>query len=163
MSTLVEITSFVPATITLDEAKEYARVDTTTDDNIITTLLASAQQEALGYTHVIFGSGVISVLVQGYQEVIPLPYLPLISVTSFKLDGVESTEYSVVGTCIVVTATYEECEILYDAGRDQPDDVKLALLQRVKFTYDYPDDMVYEKTRFFERIMFRYREPSTFN
>ena len=163
MSNVVNIDTFTPDVITVDEAKKYCRVDTTSDDSLISDLINSAQEEGLGYTHVIFGTASITLKVYTYMSLIKVPYHPLVSVDSLLLDGEVSTSFDVQGDTIIIEDEYEEAEIVYTAGRDMPADVKTAFLQRVKFTYDYSDDLVYDKNRFFERVMFRYREPNTFS
>lgn len=159
----ITLNSFTPAEITLQEAKDYVRVDNNEDDALISGLIAGAQSEGLGYSHVIFGAGTCTVKAWGYREYIQLPYTPLISITSFKLDGEDSTDYTIQGDTVFITVSgWDELEIVYDAGRDMPEDVKTALLQNVKFAYDYPDNMVYDKSRYFEHVFFRYREPNTY-
>lgn len=163
MSIKVTIDSFTPSAVTVEEAKHYCRVDTTTDDAMIADLIESSQEEGLGYTHVVFGDAAITLTAYGYRACIQLPYLPYVLMTSFKLDGVDSTKYTVKGDKVYIEATdWEELIFTYDAGRSMPADIKTAILQRVKFYYDFPDDMVYTETRMFERIFFRYREPNTF-
>ena len=163
MSTYINIDTFTPAVITTAEAKKYCRVDATSDDALIGDLILSAQEEALGFTHVIFGTATITLKVYAYTDAVKVPYHPLVTVDSLTLDGGLSTEYTVQGDTIYIDAPYEdEAVIVYSAGRDMPGDVKTALLQRVKFTYDFSDDLIYEKPRFFERVLFRYREPNTF-
>ena len=162
MSNVVTIDTFSPAVITTAEAKKYCRVDVTNDDGLIDDLINSAQEEALGFTHVIFGTATITLKVYTYSSCLKVPYHPLVSVTSVLLDGVAYTDYTVKGDSIYIDEFYEEAVIVYTAGRDMPADVKTAILQRVKFNYDFSDDLVYEKPRFFERVLFRYREPNTF-
>ena len=163
MSNVVNIDSFTPVVITTEDAKKYCRVDATSDDALISDLVNSAQEEALGYTHVIFGTATITLKIYNYTSCIKVPYHPLVTVDSLLLDGKLSTAFKVQGDLIIIEDQYAEAVIVYSAGRDMPNDVKTALLQRVKFTYDYSDDLVYDKSRFFERVMFRYREPNTFS
>jgi len=48
--------------------------------------------------------------------------------------------------------------IVYTAGfAAMPKDLKHAIYQRVKFGFDFGDDMPYDKSRFFDRIVGRYR------
>lgn len=155
--------TFTPETIDLTEIKAFCRVDGTADDTLLTFLYEAACEEALSYAHVVLGSADITadtVWASSYE----LPYWPVGSITSVKVyvDGVETTdtEYELLDGVIYpsIGSEGERMVIVYSAGfATMPADVKHAVYQRIKFSFDFGDDMPYAAPRFFDRIVGRYR------
>jgi len=156
--------TYTPEAINLTEVKAFCRVDGTADDNLLTFLYEAACEEALSYAHVVAGSATITadtVWVSSYE----LPYWPEGTITSVHvyIDGVstEDTEYELLDGVILPSIGDEgdRMIIVYTAGYpSMPKDLKHAIYQRVKFGYDFGDDMPYNVgPRFFDRIVFRYR------
>jgi hypothetical protein len=155
--------TYTPEAINLSEVKAFCRVDGADDDNLLTFLYEAACDEALSYAHVVCGSATITsdtVWASSYE----LPYWPLGSVTSvhITIDGVSThdTEYELLDGVVSPSIGDEgdRMVIVYTAGfAAMPKDLKHAMYQRIKFGFDFGDDMPYEKPRFFDRIVFRYR------
>jgi hypothetical protein len=156
--------TYTPQAISLDEVKSFVRVDGSSDDNLLTFLYEAACEEALSYAHVVLGSATITsdtVWASSYE----LPYWPLGSITSVHVyvDGVstEDTEYELLDGVISPSIGEEgdRMVIVYTAGyASMPKDIKHAIYQRIKFGYDFGDDMPYNVgPRFFDRIVGRYR------
>lgn len=155
--------AYTPQAINLDQVKSFCRVDGTADDNLLTFLYEAACEEALSYAHVVLGSATITadtVWVGSYE----LPYWPTGNITSVyvTIDGTSTLDedYEVLDGVIFpsIGSDGDRMEITYTAGfATMPKDIQHAVYQRVKFGYDFGDDMPYTQTRFFDRIVFRYR------
>jgi hypothetical protein len=156
--------TYTPQAIDLAGLKSFCRVDGSDDDNLLTFLYEAACEEALSYAHVVVGSANITsdtVWGSSYE----LPYWPLGSVTSVTVyvEGVATvdTEYEILDGVISPSIGEEgdRMVIVYTAGyAAAPKDLIHAIYQRVKFGYDFGDDMPYNVgPRFFDRIVFRYR------
>ena len=155
--------TYTPQAIDLAEIKAFCRVDGSADDSLLTFLYEAACEEALSYAHVIAGTATITadtVWVSSYE----LPYWPVGSITSVHVtvDGTrtEDTEYEVLDGVIFpsIGSEGDRMEIAYTAGfATMPKDIQHALYQRIKFGFDFGDDMPYTQPRFFDRIVFRYR------
>jgi hypothetical protein len=155
--------TYTPQAIDLAEIKAFCRVDGSADDSLLTFLYEAACEEALSYAHVIAGTATITadtVWVSSYE----LPYWPAGAITSVHVyvDGVstEDTEYEILDGVITpsIGSEGERMVIVYTAGfAAMPKDLKHAIYQRVKFGFDFGDDMPYDKSRFFDRIVGRYR------
>ena len=156
--------TYTPQAIDLSLIKSFCRVDGTADDTLLTFLYEAACQEALSYAHVVCGSATITsdtVWASSYE----LPYWPLGSVTSVHvyIDGVstEDTAYTLLDGVITpsIGSEGDRMSIVYTAGfATMPKDLQHAIYQRIKFGYDFGDDMPYNAgPRFFDRIVFRYR------
>lgn len=156
--------NYTPEAIDLSLIKSFCRVDGTADDTLLTFLYEAACNEALSYAHVVCGSATITsdtVWSSSYE----LPYWPLGSVTSVHvyIDGVSTQDTAFTLLDGVITPSIgsdgDRMTIVYTAGfATMPKDLEHAILQRVKFGYDFGDDMPYDRgPRFFDRVAFRYR------
>jgi hypothetical protein len=168
----ITINSITFSKPTLAEAKAFARVDTDAHDTLLQTLIDSACQEALNVSHCVFGTATINlkrfVNEDGTKwSSIDLPYYPVTAVTEVLLDDaatVEDTDWKLKGQYLEIldTSYSDTVEATYTVGRSLPDDVKHAILQRVKFGFDFGDDLPYTHTRFFESVLYRYRDQKTY-
>ena len=155
---------YTPQAIDLNLIKSFCRVDGTSDDTLLTFLYDAACEEALSYAHVVCGSATITAD-QSWASSYELPYWPLGSVTSVHVyvDGVstQDTEFTLIDGVITpsIGQDGERMKIVYTAGfSTMPKDLQHAIYQRIKFGYDFGDDMPYNVgPRFFDRIVFRYR------
>lgn len=164
---MIAVGSFVHSTVSLEEAKLFVRVDTDAHDSLLTMLIEAAQEECFARTHIVFGTATFTVTNFNQVTQLALPYGPVTSVTEVRLDGVavvEDTDYYVQDDLIIIATSYtDKVEVDYAAGAALPADVKHAILQRVKYGYDYGDDLPSASTpRFFDRVTDRYRLANTF-
>ena len=92
------------------------------------------------------------------------PVTAITSVTAYDEEGTSTVlalydDYDFINTVISLDETPARMVIIYTCGdTNPPADVKHALYQRVKFGYDYGDDLPYNTNRFFDRLAFRYRQ-----
>ena len=154
------ITSYTIETVDLTEVKAFCRVDGSADDNLLTMLWKAACQEVTSYAHFIAGTATITVD-QEWVSSYELPFWPMGAVTSVTVynDGVATvdTAYTLINGILVPSETGDRLVIVYAAGGVMPEDLRHAVYQRIKFGYDYGDDLPYGKLRFFDRIAGRYR------
>ena len=158
--------SLTPAPVVdLAEAKAFLRVDFNNDDTLIQSLIDQATEEAQSYTGVIFGEAVYTYEDKGNQRVWLNWPSPVVSIDSVQVDGsdIEYTDNLDGSLTITGAGSAQLFTITYTVGMDPaPKDVASAILQRVKFGYDWGDDLPYDKLRFFDRILFRYRNTGYF-
>ncbi len=164
---MVTVSSIVFSTVALGEVKDFVRVDTDAHDVLLQTLIDSAMVECFNITHNMFGTATVTL--KRWEQVysIDLPYAPIVSITSVLLDGeaaVVDTDYELKGTYLDIKTAYTDTiEVEYEIGMDLPADVKHAIFQRVKYGYDYGDDLAQPETpRFFDRVIGRYRHHQTY-
>lgn len=101
MNTTRTITGSEP--ITLAEAKLFLKVDFTTDDTLITSLITAARAQAEEFSNRAFVAQTIEYYDTipagelGYSNVINLPYPNHTAITEIKINGTVSTDYTQTG------------------------------------------------------------------
>lgn len=83
--------------ITLTEAKNYLKVDFTTDDTLIGLLITSVREQAEKYTGLSLIAKTLELFNDEIPETITLPYPEHSEVTEVKLNGVVTTGYYKTG------------------------------------------------------------------
>ena len=163
---MVSVVSFTHAAISLDEVKAFVRVDTNAHDALLAILLEAAQEECFSVTHTVFGTA--EFLLQRWEQCysIDMPYAPIATIDAVELDGVaavEGTDYNYQPPYLNILTPYtESLQVEYTCTGTLPADVKHAILQRVKYGFDYGDDLPQDTPRFFDRVIGRYRHHQTF-
>lgn len=163
---MVTVNSYTPISVNLTELKSFCRVDGSADDALLTMLFSAAVEEFNSYTGYRLGATTVTVDTLGQASyTLPLgPVTAITSVTAYDDEGVSTAltlydDYDYINTVISLDKVPARMVIVYTCGdTNPPADVKHALYQRVKFGYDYGDDLPYNGTRFFDRIAFRYRQ-----
>jgi hypothetical protein len=163
---MVTVVTFAHAEITLDEVKAFVRVDTDAHDALLAILVAAAQEECFAVTHTVFGTA--EFLLKRFQQCysIDMPYGPIATIDVVELDGVAAvldTDYNWQPPYLNILTPYTtSVHVEYTCTATLPADVKHAILQRVKYGFDYGDDLPQNGPRFFDRIIGRYRHHQTF-
>jgi hypothetical protein len=129
-------------------------------------LFSAAVEEFNSYTGYRLGATTVRVDTEGAASyALPLgPVTAITSVTAYDEEGTSTVlalydDYDFINTVISLDETPARMVIIYTCGdTNPPADVKHALYQRVKFGYDYGDDLPYNTNRFFDRLAFRYRQ-----
>jgi hypothetical protein len=167
MARITEISSTPVQVVSLEQAKAFLRVDHSADDTLITDLISHAQAEAETYTGLLFADATYSYEdYGGGQKWLTYPQ-PINEILTVQVEGSDVSYRDNLDGSINVgidgdVASDSVVVITYKCGIGTPTaDVPAALLQRIKFSYDYGDDMPYDKARFFDRILFRYRNSFT--
>lgn len=152
--------------VSIDDVKAFVRVDTDAHDALLADLLEAAQYECFNLTHCVFGTATVVLQRWDIYGSIDLPYYPVTAITEVMLDGVvtDAANYALQGNYININTGYSESiKITYTVGMAMPADVKHAILQRVKYGFDYGDDLPQnQQPRFFDRVLHRYRDHKTF-
>ena len=163
---MVTVSSYTPISVNLTELKSFCRVDGSADDALLTMLFSAAVEEFNSYTGYRLGATTVTVDTLGQASyTLPLgPVTAITSVTAYDEEGTSTVlaiydDYDFINTVISLDETPARMVIVYTCGdTNPPADVKHALYQRVKFGYDYGDDLPYNTNRFFDRLAFRYRQ-----
>jgi hypothetical protein len=163
---MVTVSSYTPISVNLTELKSFCRVDGSADDALLTMLFSAAVEEFNSYTGYRLGATTVRVDTEGAASyALPLgPVTAITSVTAYDEEGTSTVlalydDYDFINTVISLDETPARMVIIYTCGdTNPPADVKHALYQRVKFGYDYGDDLPYNTNRFFDRLAFRYRQ-----
>lgn len=163
---MVTVNSYTPISVNLAELKSFCRVDGSADDALLTMLFSAAVEEFNSYTGYRLGATTVTVDTLGQASyTLPLgPVTAITSVTAYDDEGVSTVltlydDYDYINTVISLDEVPARMVIVYTCGdTNPPADVKHALYQRVKFGYDYGDDLPYNSNRFFDRLAFRYRQ-----
>ena len=163
---MVTVNSYTPISVNLAELKSFCRVDGSADDALLTMLFSAAVEEFNSYTGYRLGATTVTVDTLGQASyTLPLgPVTAITSVTAYDEEGTSTVlalydDYDYINTVISLDEVPARMVIVYTCGdTNPPADVKHALYQRVKFGYDYGDDLPYNSNRFFDRLAFRYRQ-----
>ena len=129
-------------------------------------LFNAAVEEFNSYTGYRLGATTVTVdTVGSAQYALPLgPVTDITSVTGYDDQGNATVlslydDYTIADATLTLNQSWATMVIIFEAGdTNPPADVKHALYQRVKFGYDYGDDLPYNSNRFFDRLAFRYRQ-----
>ena len=153
--------------VSLVEAKAFVRVDTDAHDALLTMLIGAAHEECFGRTHCVFGEAEFTLTRWDQVYSIQLPYGPILDVEEVLLDDVAAvldTDYTFTDGYLNLLVPYTtKVECTYTVGMALTDDVKHAILQRVKYGFDYGDDLPqHQLPRFFDRVVDRHRYPQSF-
>lgn len=163
---MTTVSAYTPITPNLAELKSFCRVDGSADDSLLEMLFTAAVDEFTAYTGVILGTATCTADFGGV-EVFPLPFSPagaITSVTAYDDEGTSTalaqyTDWTRVNETLQFNEEQFRIVVVYPVSNTAPTkDILHALYQRVKFGYDYGDDLPYNGTRFFDRIAFRYRQ-----
>jgi uncharacterized phiE125 gp8 family phage protein len=139
--------------ITLAEAKNYLRVDYSEDDDLINSLILSAQKRLEQYAGIAFNQRTLQTIAY-VDNFIELPYAPISTVLSVEVfmgnDWVELTQggdYYLVGNTYtkVYFTSYlcSEFRFTYLCGFEcLPDSIKVANLKLISDLYEYRESSV---------------------
>ena len=125
--------------ITLQEAKDWCRIDVPDDDALITSLITAARMLCENYANLSFIKREVTAKIKNGLGGFIAPYGPVISVTSAKDSD---------GNDIDITAFDFDCAypdkitVVYQAGYEAlPQDLKTALLNQISFLYENRGDV----------------------
>lgn len=162
--------------VTLAEAKLHLRVDSTSDNDLITELISTTRQWCEGYQNRAYIEQSITAKLDSFSDIMSLPMPPLISVTSIKYydtngdqQTLSSSYYDVDTTSEpgLITLAYNQTwptvrgihhaiEIIYKAGygdeaSDVPEHIKSVIKLLVGHFYEHREGVSEFK---FENIPF---------
>lgn len=129
--------------VTLSEAKDFCKIDITTDDALITALITAARQMCESYTAVGFVERELTAVVNNMNGDIYIPYGPIVDVISVTDESNNSlilgTGYTLTGISFkrLETPRFNNITINYIAGYSAlPQVLKTAVLNQVYYMYD---------------------------
>lgn len=129
--------------VTLTEAKNFCKIDISTDDDLMNILITAARQMCEAYTGVGFVEHVIVAELNNMNGDIYIPYGPLIAINSVENDSdtvlVLDTDYTLGGNEFkrLRTPHANNITIDYTTGYTTlPESLKTALLNQVYYLYD---------------------------
>lgn len=126
--------------VTLQEAKDWCRIDVTDDDTLITSLITAARIICEQHANLSFIARTVTAKIKnGLGGIVP-PYGPVISVTSAKdSDDVDITDFD------FDNAYSGKITVVYEAGYNQdnplPQNLKTAILNQIGFLYENRGDV----------------------
>ncbi len=128
--------------LTLETAKLFMRVDGTTDDTLITSLISQARELIEVYLDRTINSSTVTVTASARQEMV-LPYAPVSSITTVKdKETDEAIGYTWDGLTLVLNyGIYDTFEVVYDTIDDMlPDGLMLGWMEVVLWLYENRTD-----------------------
>lgn len=134
--------------VTVDEAKNWARIDDDFDDSIVEMLTEGADKAFESFTGKLLFVGTVTVEYdpEEFESILQLPWLPVDSITSVKDEDDEDVEYELKGDHLQVelfdpvTVEYEAG--LYSEASEVDSQLKLGLLKWIASNYDDREDTV---------------------
>jgi hypothetical protein len=130
--------------ITLSEAKDYIRVDTTDDDTLITSIIKQARIYAENYMSRDIVAKDRSVYLPYVAKRFLLPFSPIASITSVTVDGSATTAYETFGLLDDIISLNslpsENVKVRYVTEGLNDELIKGAVLQLVATFYDNRSD-----------------------
>lgn len=129
--------------VTLQEVKDYCKLDTgTAEDDMLTELITTAREQCEDFTGISIIVRTVTAVITNLCGGIYLPYCPLISLTSIEdSDGnaIDPANYTLSGTMFpqLVSPRDERMTLVYNAGYGiPPSRIKTAILQQVFYLYE---------------------------
>lgn len=128
-----------PEFITLQEAKDWCKIDVTDDDTLITKLIKAARLVCERFVNLSLIPRNVTAVIHNGLGGINLPYGPVTSeVAYFNVDDSEATGYDInTGSGDNITAVYSAG---YAAG-NLPEDLRTAVLDQIAWMYNNRGDV----------------------
>ena len=125
--------------VTLQEAKDWCRIDVTDDDTLITSLITAARIICENYANLSFIERTVTAKIKNGLGGIQLPYGPVTSEIAFyDEDDTELTDY------LLKNGDGNEVTAVYSAGYDEenplPGNLKTAILNQIAWMYENRGD-----------------------
>lgn len=123
--------------VTLQEAKDWSRIDVTDDDTLITMLLTGARQVCENYANLSFIDRTVTAKIHNGLGNFVLPFGPVTGDIAYSLnDGSVITDYS------FVDAYGADMTLVYAAGYQiLPYNLKSAVLNQIAYMYENRGDV----------------------
>lgn len=125
--------------VTLQEAKDWCRIDLTDDDTLITRLISGARKMCETYVNLSFITRTVTATIHNGLGNFTLPYGPVVGdITSFT-----DADASVMADYNLRTPYGNDIVVVYDAGYEDgelPEDLRTALLCQIAWMYQNRGD-----------------------
>jgi len=143
--TIQVTTDLAAEPVTVQEAKDYLRINNNVEDTLIGELITSARQRLEGFTGRSFGAKTIKVRFEYVDGWVELPYSPITSITSVENDAGDTLTYESKGLEVkeVFCNANNGVIITYVAGYTTlPKALKEAILKEVSTSYENRENYV---------------------
>ena len=133
--------SSVTEPVTVQEAKDFCRIDISTDDTLISSFITAARKMCEAYTNIGFVQRDFTVVLSNPNGGIYIPYGPVTDVTLLDADGDEilAADYELSGNDFVqiIEPWDERIKAVYTGGYEiLPAHLKTGLLNTILYLYD---------------------------
>ena len=125
--------------VTLEEAKNFCKIDVDDDDTLITSLITAARRMCEDYTNIGFINREVTAVINNGNGGSYLPYGPIGEILSITDNDGAELEADIQGVQWkqVVSPRLERMTVVYSGGYEVlPNDLKTALLNVIMWLYD---------------------------
>jgi len=126
--------------VTLEEAKNYCRIDTSADDTLIELLIASARQQIESYLSRDIVAKDRSLFLDYTDGNIYLPWGPIDIVTAVYIDSAMTTDFTTIGikeiNVLLGSGPAKLVQVLYTTLGMNDAAIKQAMLQLISTLYE---------------------------
>ena len=148
--------------VTLQEVKDFCRIDINTDDDLVEELITASREQCEAVTGVSFVSREVIAVIDNTNGNTYLPYGPVADLDEVAVedeDGNEITDFKLIGTKFpYLKYPREIVTVTYDGGyADLPKDLKTALMNAVYWKYENRAEMPADLGDVAMNILKRYR------
>ena len=135
--------------LTAQNVKDYARIDTSADDNLITAMISQARIWCENYISRDIVPKNRTYYLDQTNGLFDLPFGPIASVSEVTINGTATTDYEIIGldneTIELDGGSAERVKITYITSGINDSLVKQAMLQLISTYYDNRADFTIEQ------------------
>jgi hypothetical protein len=135
--------------LTAQEVKDYVRIDTSADDNLITSMISQARIWCENYISRDIVPKNRTYYLDQTNGLFDLPFGPIASISELTIDGTASTDYEIIGldneTIELDGGSAEKVKVTYITSGINDSLVKQAMLQLISTYYDNRADFTTEQ------------------
>ena len=145
--------------VSLNDLKEWAKVDNSADDGILTALIIAAREMCEKYTGVNFVARTVTAHVNNFNGGIYLPYGPVGTITGLYDDDGNTIDYEVRGTEFkAVTSPRTAFKAIYTGGYSTtPEAFKTAIKAQALFLYENRGETELKMSPIAQAILYPYK------
>ena len=139
------LTDLLVEPVTLQQAKDYLRVSSNSEDNLISELITSARERIEKYTGLSLGEKTLMAYWRYFHVPMEIPYGPITGINSVVNDNDVDIEYTARGLQykVLEAVSTQGLTISYEAGfAVVPKGLKLAILKQVATDYENRENYV---------------------
>lgn len=145
MTEIQVITDLVSEPVTVQEVKDYLRINNNQENTLIGELITSARERLEGFTGRAFGTKTLKVRYEELNGWVELPYSPIQSITSVVNDAGDAVSYDTKGLEVIQLEAFTSggCIVEYECGYTTlPKALKEAILKEVSTAYENRENYV---------------------
>lgn len=145
--------------VSLNDLKEWAKVDNSADDGILTALIIAAREMCEKYTGVNFVARTVTAHVNNFNGGVYLPYGPVGTITGLYDDDGGTIDYEVRGTEFkAVTSPRTAFKAVYTGGYSTtPEVFKTAIKAQALFLYENRGETELKMSPIAQALLYPYK------